>query len=130
MTAHLRDQLQQQLAGAYTLERELAHSGMSHVFVAEDNKLGRRIVIKVLREELAAGLTAERFQREIHLAARLQHPHIVPLITSGEAGALPFYTMPFIEGESLRERLRREGELPIGDALRLLRELAEVRYQA
>ena len=126
MTAHLRDQLQQQLAGAYTLERELAHSGMSHVFVAEDNKLGRRIVIKVLREELAAGLTAERFQREIHLAARLQHPHIVPLITSGEAGALPFYTMPFIEGESLRERLRREGELPISDALRLLRELAEV----
>src|SRR5689334_11788588 len=99
---------------------------MSHVFVAEDSRLGRQVVIKVLHEELAAGLMAERFRREIQLAARLQHPHIVPLITTGDADGLPFYTMPLIEGESLRDRLRREGALPIDDSLRLLRELAEV----
>ncbi|MEN3355200.1 MAG: eukaryotic-like serine/threonine-protein kinase, partial [Betaproteobacteria bacterium] len=98
---------------------------MSRVFVAQDTRLGRRIVFKVLHPDLAADVSAARFEREIRLAARLQHPHIVPLLSAGDISGLPYYTMPFVEGESLRARLSRDGALGIPDALRLIRELAD-----
>ncbi len=97
---------------------------MARVFVAEETALGRKVVIKVLPPETAAQVSLERFKREITLAARLQHPHIVPLHSSGESNGLPYFTMPFVEGESLRVRLARHGELPVSDAIRLLREIA------
>ena len=124
MTRDLREQLQAALGNSYTLERELGGGGMSRVFVAQDTRLGRRVAIKVLRPDLAAGLSAARFEREIALAARLQHPHVVPLHASGDIDGLPYFTMPFVEGETLRERLRRDGALSLGDAVRLLREIA------
>ena len=129
MPDQLRDQLRARLQGAlgaaYSLERELGGGGMSRVFVALDARLGRRVVVKVLHPELAADLSMARFEREVALAARLQHPHVVPLLTAGETDGLPYYTMPFVQGETLRERLRREGALPVADAVRLLRELAD-----
>ena len=98
---------------------------MSRVFLAHEAALGRKVVIKVLRPELAEALSAERFKREVKLAARLQHPHIVPLLAAGEFGdAVLFYTMPFVEGESLRARLEREGGLPVNDTVRVLSEVA------
>lgn len=117
----LRDQLQASLS-AYTIERELA-GGMSRVFVAEDMSLGRRVVVKVLPAELSGGVSVERFRREIALAARLQHPHIVPLLSTGEIDGLLYYTMPFVEGDSLRARLAR-GELPIPETISVLRDVA------
>jgi eukaryotic-like serine/threonine-protein kinase len=110
----------------YHVLRELGGGGMSRVYLAEEASLGRRVAIKVLPAEWGAGVSAERFQREIYLAASLSHPHIVPLLTAGEsADGQLYYTMPFVDGESLRERLAREGELPIGDALRVLRNVAD-----
>src|SRR5688500_16689607 len=97
---------------------------MSRVFVAMEKKLERRVVIKVLPEDVAAGISADRFRREIQLAAKLQHPHIVPVLSAGEVSGKPYFTMPFIEGESLRQRIDRAGELPIDEAVRLLRDLA------
>jgi serine/threonine-protein kinase len=97
---------------------------MSRVFTAQEVSLGRTVVVKVLPPELAAGVSIERFKREIALAARLQHPHIVPLLSAGEMEGVPFFTMPFITGESLRARLARHGELPVSESLRLLREIA------
>ncbi|MGH7631283.1 MAG: protein kinase domain-containing protein, partial [Gemmatimonadales bacterium] len=97
---------------------------MSRVFLATETALGRRVVVKVMAGELAAGLSAERFRREIQVAASLQHPHIVPLLAAGQAGEFLYYTMPFIEGESLRARLAREGELPLPVAIRILAEVA------
>ena len=91
---------------------------MSRVFVAEELALGRRVVMKVLSPDLAHVLSAERFEREIRLAARLQHPHVVPLLTAGKAGDTLYYTMPLIEGESLRSRIDRQGELPVAEATR------------
>jgi Tol biopolymer transport system component/tRNA A-37 threonylcarbamoyl transferase component Bud32 len=123
--AELRDQLQSTLGSSYSIERELGGGGMARVFVAEDKQLGRPVVVKVLPPELAAGLNAERFRREIQLAARLQHPHIVPLLSAGVSGGMLYYTMPLIEGESLRARLAREGRLMIRDATRVLRDLAD-----
>jgi len=120
----LRDQLQQTLGDTYHLERELGGGGMSRVFVATERALGREVVIKLLSPELAEGLNVDRFRREIQLAARLQHPHIVPLLAAGESRGLPYFTMPFVQGESLRARLLRDGELPIGEAIRILREVA------
>jgi serine/threonine-protein kinase len=120
----LRDELQASLAGRYTLERELGGGGMSRVFVASEAPSGRRVVLKVLPPDLAAGVSLERFEREIRLAARLRHPHIVPLLSTGEAAGLPFYTMPFIEGEPLRDRLRREVQLPVDEAVRIAGEVA------
>src|SRR4051794_33992144 len=117
----LHEQLRTTLSG-YTVERELGGGGMSRVFVAQDTRLGRRIVVKVLHPDLAADLSAARFEREIRLVARLQHPHIVPLLSAGDITGLPYYTMPFVEGESLRARLSRDGALSIADALRLIRE--------
>jgi serine/threonine-protein kinase len=98
---------------------------MSRVFVATETALGRRVVIKVLPPELAAGLSVDRFRREIQLAASLQHPHIVPLLAAGPARDMLYYTMPLIEGESLRTRLAREGELPIGETVRILRDVVD-----
>ena len=121
-------ELRQDLAGAlgapYSVERELGGGGMSRVFVALETSLGRRIVIKVLPVERASRVSVERFHREIMLAARLQHPHIVPLLQTGEVDGLPYYTMPFVTGESLRARLQREGELSVSDAIRVLRDVA------
>jgi hypothetical protein len=115
--------LQEALGDAFLLEREL-RGGMSRVFVGRETALGRTVVLKVLPPDLAASLSVERFRREIQVAASLQHPHIVPLLSAGEAGDFLYYTMPFIEGESLRERLARQGELPVPAAVRILGEVA------
>ena len=120
----LRDQLQANLSDSYTLERELGGGGMSRVFTAEERALGRRVVVKVLSPDLAAGVSAERFKREIQLTARLQHPHIVPILSTGDADGLPYYTMPFVEGESLRVRLLRTGAMSVADAANILRDVA------
>jgi eukaryotic-like serine/threonine-protein kinase len=119
------ERLQAALASSYRLERELGGGGMSRVFVATETALGRRVVIKVLPPELAAGLSVERFRREIQLAASLQHPHIVPLLAAGPAADMLYYTMPLIEGESLRGKIAREGELPIGETVRILRDVVD-----
>ncbi|HZM27841.1 MAG TPA: protein kinase [Gemmatimonadales bacterium] len=121
----LRERLQAALGDVYHLERELGGGGMSRVFVAEEVELKRKIVIKVLPPELAAGINTDRFRREVQLAASLQHPHVVPLFTAGSADQLLYYTMPFVKGESLRERLAREGELPVADAVRILRDVVD-----
>ena len=121
----LAGRLQSALGAGYRLERELGGGGMSRVFVAEEVALGRRVVVKVLPPELAAAVNIERFRREIQLAASLHHPHIVPLLTAGEADDLLFFTMPFIEGETLRARLAREGKLPVVDVTRTVREVAD-----
>jgi serine/threonine-protein kinase len=125
MTADLRSRLQTALGSAYTVERELAGGGMSQVFVAMESRLGRRVVVKVLRQEIAAGTSAERFEREMAYCARCTHPHIVPLLTTGEIGGIPYFTMPLVEGESLRERLARSGRIPIPETVRLLGEIAD-----
>ena len=125
MSTELRDRLQAALSGNYTLERELGGGGMSRVFVAEEKALGRKVVVKVLPPEMAAGVNVDRFRREIQLAASLQHPHIVPLHAAGSCGDLLYFTMPLIDGESLRARVAREGELPIHAAVRILREIAD-----
>ena len=122
--AELPAELATTLGTAYTLERELGGAGMSRVFLAAENALGRRVVVKVLPAEMSSSVSVERFKREIALAARLQHPHIVPLLSAGETQGLPYFTMPFIEGESLRARLIRSGEFQIVDAVRLMREVA------
>jgi serine/threonine-protein kinase len=122
LEAELRDRLQTSLGGAYTLEQELS-GGMARVFVAEETNLGRKVVVKVLPPELAAEVSVERFRREIQFAAQLQHPLIVPVLSATQQGALLYYTMPFVTGESLRARLRRDGALPLGDALRIWRDL-------
>jgi serine/threonine-protein kinase len=119
-----RTQLQISLGTAYTLERELGGGGMSRVFVAHDTTLERNVVVKVLSPELAAGVSAERFTREIKLAAGLQQANIVPLLSAGETDGLPFYTMPFVDGLSLRARLERDGAVPIADAVSVLRDVA------
>jgi eukaryotic-like serine/threonine-protein kinase len=111
------------LAGRYTIERELGRGGMATVYLAEETKHGRKVAIKVLQPGLAASLGAERFLREIGIAARLSHPHIVPLIDSGEAGGLLYYVQPHVPGGSLRERLDREKRLPVKDALRIVQEV-------
>src|SRR5690349_18050070 len=124
LSSDLREQLQRTLGEAYRLERELGGGGMSRVFVATEAALGRQVVIKVLLPELAAGVSVDRFRREIQLAAQLQHPHIVPLLSAGESEGLPYFTMPFVIGESLRARLYRDRELPVPEAIRLLRDVA------
>ncbi|HKU63141.1 MAG TPA: serine/threonine-protein kinase [Gemmatimonadales bacterium] len=117
--------LQAALAERYRIERELGQGGMATVYLAEDLKHHRRVALKVLRPELAATLGPERFGREIAVAARLQHPHILGLIDSGEAGGFFYYVMPYVQGETLRDRLARGGELPVPEAVRLLGEIAE-----
>ncbi len=119
----LREQLQQTLGDAYTLERELEGGGMSRVFVAEDTTLGRKVVIKVLPPEVAAAVSLDRFKQEIEVASKLQHPNIVPVLTSGATEGLPYYTMPLVEGQSLQARIAKYGALPIRDAVRILRDV-------
>jgi eukaryotic-like serine/threonine-protein kinase len=112
------------LADRYRIERELGAGGMATVYLAEDLRHGRRVALKVLRPELAAIIGPQRFLSEIRTTANLQHPHILPLFDSGEVNGTVFYVMPFVEGESLRDRLDRERQLPIDDALRVVREVA------
>jgi tRNA A-37 threonylcarbamoyl transferase component Bud32 len=119
----LLTQLQPALSDRYALDREIGAGGMATVFLAQDLRHDRRVALKVLRPELAAVIGAERFLAEIKLTANLQHPHILPLFDSGAADSYLFYVMPFVEGETLRERLNREKQLPLADALRIAREV-------
>jgi serine/threonine-protein kinase len=121
----LSQRLQDALSARYRIERALGRGGMATVFLAEDLKHGRRVAIKVLDPEVAAAIGAERFLGEIATVARLTHPHILPLHDSGVADGLLFYVMPYVEGESLRDRLAREKQLPLEDALRIAREVAD-----
>lgn len=113
------------LADRYAVDREVGHGGMAWVFLAQDLKHHRPVAVKVLRPELGAAIGAERFLREIEIAAKLSHPHILPLYDSGEAAGFLYYVMPFVEGESLRDRLSRERQLPLDDALKITREVAD-----
>jgi serine/threonine-protein kinase len=124
LSSDLRQQLQRTLGNSYTLDRELAGGAMSRVFAATETALGRRVVVKVRSSELAAGVSADRFSREIRFAASLQQANIVPVLAAGETDGMPYYTMPFVEGLSLRERLSREGPLPIPDTIGVLRDVA------
>ena len=123
--ADFLSQLQSALGTSYRIERELGGGGMSRVFLAEEARLGRKVVVKVLPPEMSAAVQTERFEREIQLAASLQHPHIVPLLTAGAAGNLLYYVMPFIEGEPLDAKLAREGALPVPEAVRILRDVVD-----
>jgi len=113
------------LADRYRIEREIGEGGMATVYLAEDLKHRRRVAIKVLLPDLAAVIGPERFLREIETTANLRHPHILPLYDSGEAAGFLYYVMPYVEGESLRDRLDREKQLPLEDALRIAREVAD-----
>src|ERR1700675_2546105 len=117
--------LQAALGDRYQFERELGGGGMSRVFAAQEVGLGRRVAVKVLPPELRAAVSADRFRREIQLTASLQHPHIVPVLTAGEADGLLYYTMPLIQGETLRARLTRDGPLPVPEAMRIVRDVLE-----
>ena len=113
------------LADRYAIERELGQGGMATVYLAEDIRHRRKVAVKVLRPELAASMGPDRFLREIEIAAQLQHPHILPLLDSGDASGFLFYVMPYVQGETLRDRLVRERELPVHDALRIVTEVAD-----
>jgi Tol biopolymer transport system component/tRNA A-37 threonylcarbamoyl transferase component Bud32 len=121
----LLDRLKAALADRYAIEEELGSGGMATVYLAEDLKHKRKVAVKVLRPELAATLGPERFLREIEVAAQLTHPHILPLHDSGDADGFLYYVMPYIEGQSLREKLATEGELPIAEAVKILREVVD-----
>ena len=120
----LRDRLQASLGESYRLDRELTGGGMSRVFVAHDTRLGREVVVKVLSPDLAAGVNSDRFHREILVAAQLQHPQIVPVLAAGETDGLPYFTMPYVAGESLRKRLEGGKAMPVADAVAVLRDVA------
>ena len=124
-SVNVPDRLQSALSAHYRVERELGSGGMATVYLAHDIKHDRDVAIKVLHPELAAALGGERFLGEIKTTAKLQHPHILPLLDSGEADGLLYYVMPYVEGETLRARLDRERQLPIGDAIRIAREVAD-----
>ena len=113
------------LSSTYSIERVLGEGGMATVYLATDLKHRRQVAVKVMRPELAATLGAERFLREVEIAAQLSHPHILPMHDSGDAGGILYYVMPYVEGESLHERIRRETSLPVDEALRIAREVAE-----
>jgi len=121
----LLDRLKSAVADRYTIQQELGRGGMAVVYLAHDQKLNRPVALKVLRPELAASLGGERFLREIEIAAKLTHPNILALYDCGEADGQLYYTMPFVEGESLRDRLNREKQLPIDDALQITKEVAD-----
>src|SRR3954469_21655974 len=120
----LRDRLQAALGDDYTIERELGGGGMSHVFLATERRLDRQVVIKLLPPDLTGGVSLDRFHREIQLVAKLQNPHIVPVITAGEADGVPFFTMPFVEGRSLRDLLKAGTKVSITDGANILRDVA------
>src|SRR5688500_13852623 len=119
------DRLKAALSSRYAIDRELGAGGMATVYLAHDIRHDRKVALKVLKAELAAVMGADRFLTEIRTTANLQHPHILPLHDSGEAGGSVFYVMPFVEGETLRERLSRERQLPVADAVRIAREVAD-----
>jgi serine/threonine-protein kinase len=119
------DSLQAALSGRYVVERELGRGGMATVFLARDLRHARAVAVKVMLRDLVAPSFAERFLYEIRFAARLTHPHVLGVHDSGEADGLLYYVMPYLEGETLRARLTREGALPLTDTVRLLRELAD-----
>jgi tetratricopeptide (TPR) repeat protein/tRNA A-37 threonylcarbamoyl transferase component Bud32/TolB-like protein len=123
--AEVFDRLKAALSDRYAIERELGAGGMATVYLAEDLKHERKVAVKVLRPELAASIGADRFLREIKIAANLNHPHILPLHDSGEADGFLFYVMPYVEGESLRDRLNRDKQFPIDDALKIASEVAD-----
>ena len=123
--AEFSERLQAALGTAYHVEKELGGGGMSRVFLAEETRLARQVVVKVLPPDLALEMRVDRFNREIQLSASLQHPHIVPLLAAGGADDVLYYTMPFVEGEALRTRLSREGELPVRDTVRILKDVAD-----
>src|SRR5436309_3861894 len=112
------------LGGSYTIERELTGGGMALVFAGEDHDLGRKVVIKILPPELAATVSAERFRREILTVARLQHPHIVPILKAGEVDGLPYFVMPYVDGESIDVRLRRTRTLGVRETLGIMKDVA------
>ncbi|MCZ6754238.1 MAG: protein kinase [Gemmatimonadetes bacterium] len=113
------------LAGNYEIDKEIGHGGMATVYLARDLKHNRQVAVKVLRPDLAAALGHERFLREIEIAANLTHPHILPLYDSGEADGFLYYVMPYIEGDTLRDRIEKEGELPVAEAVRIVREVTD-----
>src|SRR5688500_8004384 len=119
----LRSRLEQALVGTYVFQRELGGGGMSRTYLALEQSLNRRVVVKVLAPELRAGISLERFHREVLLAAQLQHPHVVPVLTAGEAGGLPWFSMPYVDGDSLRHRLD-QGPSPTGEVISILRDVA------
>ena len=121
----LIDRLRGALADRYSVEKEIGAGGMATVYLADDVRHHRQVAVKVLRSELAATLGPDRFLREIEIAARLQHPHVLPLYDSGEAQGFLYYVMPFVEGESLRAKIDREGELPVGEAIRIIRDVVD-----
>src|SRR5687768_6987603 len=120
-----RDELNKALEPNYTIQHELSGGGMSRVFVAVEHALNRKVVIKVLKPDLAAGVNRDRFRREIMLVAQLHHPHIVPVLTAGERDDLLWYTMPFVEGESLRELIRSARQLSPRDVTRVLHDVLD-----
>jgi tetratricopeptide (TPR) repeat protein/tRNA A-37 threonylcarbamoyl transferase component Bud32 len=128
--ADLLEQLKAALADRYTIEREIGRGGMATVYLAEDLKHHRKVAVKVLRPELAAALGADRFHQEIEIAAQLTHPNILTLIDSGDADGLLYYVMPYVEGQSLRDKLAHEGELPIGEAVRILKDVVDALSEA
>src|SRR6266550_4680574 len=120
----ISDRLLSALGGSYTIERELTGGGMALVFVGEDHDLGRKVVIKILPPELAASVSAERFRREILTVARLQHPHIVPVLKAGDVDGLPYFVMPYVDGESVDVRLRRTPMLGVRETLGIMKDVA------
>ena len=131
----LRDRLQASLGAAYTLERELGGGGMSRVWVATETALGRQVVVKVIASELTEGMSAERFTREVRLAARLQQANVVPVLAAGDAAGMPYYTMPYVRGESLRARIAGglprtfESKAPQSDTLPTVKDSFDVTVQ-
>ena len=123
--AELFERLKNALADCYAIEREIGRGGMAVVYLAEDLRHHRQVAVKVLQPEVAATVGSDRFLREIETAAQLSHPHILPLHDSGAADGFLYYVMPYVEGQSLRERIDREGQLPVDDALRIAREVAD-----
>lgn len=121
----LTDRARTALAGRYAVEREIGRGGMATVLLARDLKHDRAVAVKVMHTDFSEALGEERFLREVRITARLSHPHILPLLDSGASDGLLYYVMPFVEGESLRARLAREGQLPVADALRIAREVAD-----
>ena len=123
MTAELQSLLQDALGPDYRIEQELAAGGMSRLFLATELRLNRRVVVKVLAPELVTETSTARFKREIEVTVRLQHPHILPVLTSGSFGDVIYYITPFMPGESLRARIAREHKLPLAAILVILREV-------
>src|SRR5262245_60680563 len=130
MLTEQRDRLNAALAGRYAIERALGSGGMATVYLADDLKHHRKVAVKVLRPELASALGPDRFLREVEIAAQLNHPHILALYDSGEAAGFLFYVMPYVKGESLRQKIDREKEIAVEEALRITRETASALHHA